>query len=154
MSRPPDPDALREAARALVDEYRHPDGPYDREMKDRILALEAALAAPAAPPPEGDTDDHARADGRVGAGVDGPARGNGAAPSRGLACEAPDPVGLAALLHPWTCSEHGKEYHRHIEGGGWLCQRAAADIAFRLGQKELPYPDHADMSVDARRDAS
>ena len=58
---------------------------------------------------------------------------------------APD---LAALLHPWTCKPHRMDAHTD---GGWLCQRAAADIAFRLAPKEPPWPDHADMSVDERR---
>jgi hypothetical protein len=65
--------------------------------------------------------------------------------------DAARPPDLAALLHPWTCTSGFYTAEEHTDGG-WLCQRAAADIAFRLAPKEPPWPDHADMSVDERPD--
>lgn len=44
-------DRLIKAAKAVIAEYRHPDGPYDRVMKDLLADLEAALEEATEPRP-------------------------------------------------------------------------------------------------------
>ena len=159
-ARPPDPDALREAAHRLHEAAWRPNaGDEDRDDLDRLADGShapdedrcracrgfMALAAPAAPPPDPHVGCLFNHEHRYPECYD----------------EVAPPPDLAALLHPWTCREPDPRFpgNRHPDtDGGWLCNRAAADVAFRLGTptrkrriaNDPPWPDHADMSVDER----